>query len=82
MLMYYDLVKFIKLGGSGRVGRLMYKEIMDFLGPLLETVSIKANVAYRQFGEWSLQGSRLDVICARFGNGSLFFLDIQLSPHF
>lgn len=82
MLMYYDLVKLIKPGGSGRVGRLMYKEIMDFLDPLLGTTSIKPNVAFRQLGEWSLQGSRLDVICTQFGDGSLFFLDSQLSPHF
>ncbi|CAD6580006.1 MAG: hypothetical protein ASARMPREDX12_009434 [Alectoria sarmentosa] len=56
MLTYYGLIKLIKPDGSGRVGRLMYKEIMDFLDPLLGMRSIKPNVAFRQLREWSLEG--------------------------
>lgn len=77
MLMYFDLVKLIRPDASGKkVGHSMHEdmEMMDFLKPLVETGAIKPEVACRQFTEWCLQGSKLDLICTHFGEGSLFFL--------
>lgn len=49
---------------------------------MVETGAIKPEVACRQLTEWCLQGSKLDLICTHFGEGSLFFLGRQLSVNF
>ncbi len=80
MIMFFDLVRLIRPHGSGRVGRLMMQEIVGFLGPLIDAGEIEAEVTLAQINEWQLCGSKLDHLCRKFGPGSLFYLEDQLSP--
>ena len=82
MLAYYDLVKLVRPQGSGRrVGHVMLKELGSFLEPVLGSKSpIQIDVAARQLSEWSVHGSKLELLCAEFGPGCLFFLGDLLSP--
>lgn len=79
MLMYFDLVQLIQPGGNGRVGELMMEEIIHFLGPLVDAGVIDADVTLKHINEWSLIGARVALLCQKFGPGSLFYLEKQLS---
>jgi hypothetical protein len=79
MLLYYDLVKLIRPKGSGRVGHLMRQELVKFLGSVLGPKTIQLDVALTQLNEWSRLGMKLDILCAEFGDGCLFYLDELLS---
>ena len=79
MLMYFDLVKYIRPNGSARVGCLMLEDVKAFLGPILGQTTISPDIALKQLNEWSRCGYKLDLLCQHFGPGSLFFLESLLT---
>lgn len=79
MLMFWDLVKLIRPGGSGRIGHIMEAELRAFLGPLQQSLDSESAVV--KMSEWKCCGEKLDVLCQRFGPGCLFLLGTHLSRH-
>ena len=72
MLMYFDLVKVVKPKSSGKkVGRLMLKDIIKFLG---ESSTLDPKMAYKNMNKWAGFGRKLDLLCTTFGPGCIFYL--------
>lgn len=79
MLLYYDLVKLIRPNGSGRVGYLIREDLVKFLGSVHGPKTIQVDVALAQLNEWSRHGMKLNMLCTKFGDGCLFYLNELLS---
>jgi hypothetical protein len=80
-LFYFDLVRLIRPQASGRVGHIMHAQIRDFVAPIVGPNSaVQPDVAAKEINKWSLIGAKLNVLCAEFGPGCLFFLGDMLSP--
>jgi hypothetical protein len=77
MLWFWDLVKLIWPDGSGRVGAIMFEDILQFMGPI-EGVEDKVKVA-NDFNKWRLCGEHVDHLCRQFGPGCVFFIGEYLS---
>jgi hypothetical protein len=84
MLYFYDLVKSINPRSTGRIGKLMFEDLRDFLDntlPALGGVRGATNQAevLTTLNDWSYCGYKLSVIVDRFGEGCLFYLGSVLS---
>lgn len=79
MLMYFDMVRLIRLDGSGKVGPMMLQELETILGPVLEQIGVDKQQALERIDKWSLHGAKLSQLCDEFGAGCLFYLGDQLS---
>lgn len=82
MILFYDLVRLIRPGGSGKIGSLMEADLRSFLGDVEIPGNVSAQETLDQLNRRSHIGKKLSSICAHLGSGSLFFLVEQLSPDF
>ncbi|EON69798.1 hypothetical protein W97_09061 [Coniosporium apollinis CBS 100218] len=82
MLLYHDLVKYIRPDGAGRVGKLMRQEIIAFLGPVLIKTPISTSAALENLNNWAIWGRKLNKLSVEFGPGFVFFLAPILSKDF
>ena len=79
MLLFFDLFRLIKPDGTGRVGHLMRQDVQTIFGDVLRQAHIPEDKGIEELNEWSLAGSRLNLLCDGFGCGSLFYLGDVLS---
>ena len=63
ILMYFNLVKYIRPNGFARVGYLILKDIKSFLGPILSHTTYSADLALKQLNERSRCGYKLSLLC-------------------
>ncbi|EON69085.1 hypothetical protein W97_08398 [Coniosporium apollinis CBS 100218] len=82
MLFYYDLVKQYNPNGSGRVGDLMWEDIVAWFGRVLNNAPICAADLVKNLNKWSVLGKRLHNLSVEFGSGFVFFLGHVLSRNF
>ena len=79
MLLYYDLVRLIKPRWSGKIGHLMLTDMRRFLGSAAQTTDIDVKTAHKEIAAWANCGKHLDLLCATFGPGCIFYLSDLLS---
>ena len=81
MLLYYDLVRLIKPRWSGKIGHLMLTDMRRFLGSAAKTTDIDPKTARKEIETWANCGKHLNLLCATFGPGCIFYLSDLLSPN-
>lgn len=78
MLLYFDLGRLMQPRGSGRIGRIMQQQICDLVD---KHMGNRTQLDLMKLGNWSLQGSKLNMFCEAFGVGCLFYIEHLVSEN-
>lgn len=65
---------------SGRIGPKMKKHFREMHSEFAAGLTMPVDEFLEQISRWSIYGRKLDMVCAEFGDGCLFFLHGILSP--
>ncbi|KAH4163695.1 hypothetical protein HBH98_172320 [Parastagonospora nodorum] len=82
-LFWFDVMQLLRPGGSGRVGGTMLKELDAFLTPLLlRDDTLDKETVIQNVGDWSIRGSKINVLSKLYNPGVLLVLHKELSRSF